>query len=151
MTADEEKMTQPELFLATLETPLQEGIVPYGPLVAATLAPLLGFFTLMLSHHISRLSKSLDQLVHAYGHWIPGSLGSGPGGSIGSYTGKETLALGVWLISWAIFHSLWRKQELSILTWIPWFLGALLLVALGFLHPLVDPIVLFLGSSLGLI
>jgi len=151
MTANEEKMTQPEPVLVSPKVPLQEGIVPSGALVAATLAPVLGFFTLMLSHHISRLSKSLDQLVHAYGHWIPGSLGSGPDGSIGSYTGKETLALAVWFISWAVFHGLWRKQELSILTWIPWFLGALLLVTLGFLHPLVDPIVLFLGSRLGLI
>lgn len=124
---------------------------PTGPLVAATMAPVLGFFTLMLSHHISRLSASLDQLVHAYGHWIPGSLGSGPDGSIGSYAGKETLALVVWFVSWGIFHYFWREQDLSIATWIPWFLGTLSLIILGFFHPIIDPVVLFLAGSLGLV
>jgi hypothetical protein len=125
--------------------------IPSGALIAATLSPLLGFFTLMISHHISRLSKSLDQLVHSYGHWIPGSTGSGPDGSIGSYTGKETLALAVWLTSWLVFHLLWRNRELSIKTWIPWFFGGLFLLTLGFFHPLIDPIVLFIAESLKLI
>ena len=66
-----------------------------GPVVAASMSLLLGFLTLMISHHISRLTKELDKIVHAYGHWIPGSTGSGPDGSIGSYSGKETLAIGV--------------------------------------------------------
>lgn len=125
--------------------------LPSGPLVAASLAPILGFFTLMVSHHISRLSKNLDHLVHAYGHWIPGSLGTGPDGSIGSYTGKETLALVVWLSSWLLFHVLWRNRELSVKAWIPWFLGSIFLVTLGFFHPLIDPIVLFIAGSLALI
>jgi hypothetical protein len=125
--------------------------IPSGALVAASLAPILGFFTLMVSHHISRLSKNLDHLVHAYGHWIPGSLGTGPDGSIGSYTGKETLALAVWLLSWLLFHVLWRKWEFSVKTWIPWFLGSIFVVTLGFFHPLIDPIVLFIASSLELI
>lgn len=64
-----------------------------GPVVAATLAPILGFFTLMAIHDPSRLTKGLDQLVHSFGLWIPGAVGSGPAGSIGSYSGKETLAL----------------------------------------------------------
>ncbi len=122
-----------------------------GALIAATLSPLLGFFTLMLSHHISRLSKSMDQLIHAYGHWIPGSIGSGPDGSIGSYTGKETLALIVWLVSWLIFHQCWRHKELSITAWIPWYLGGVGVVTLGFFHPLIDPLILFVAESLKLI
>jgi hypothetical protein len=133
---------------ASVETLVQ---VPSGALIAATFSPLLGFFTLMLSHHISRLSKSLDQLVHSYGHWIPGSTGSGPDGSIGSYTGKETLALAVWLTSWLVFHLVWRNRELSVKNWIPWYLSALLLLTLSFFHPLIDPIVLFIAESLKLI
>lgn len=125
--------------------------IPSGALIASTLSPLLGFFTLMLSHHISRLSKSLDQLVHSYGQWIPGSTGSGADGSIGSYTGKETLALAVWLASWLLFHLLWRNRELSVKNWIPYFLGGLLLLTLSFFHPLIDPIILFIAGSLKLI
>lgn len=134
---------------APSEEPFKQ--IPSGALIAATVSPLLGFFTLMLSHHISRLSKSLDQLVHSYGHWIPGSTGSGPDGSIGSYTGKETLAMAVWLASWLLFHLLWRNRELSVKNWIPYFLGGLLLLTLSFFHPLIDPIVLFIAERLKLI
>jgi hypothetical protein len=118
-----------------------------GPLIAATLAPVLGFYTLMISHHVSRVTKELDKLVHSYGHWIPGSQGSGPDGSIGSYSGKETLALMVWFVSWAIFHFLWRKQELSVSRWIPIFLGLLAFVTLCLFHPFIDPILMLLLSS----
>jgi hypothetical protein len=121
-----------------------------GPVVAATLAPILGFFTLMASHHVSRLSSGLDKLVHAYGYWIPGSVGSGPGGSIGSYSGKETLALAAWGLSWLLLHFLWRNQDFSLRRWLPVFCGALALVTLGFFHPLADPLVLGLAGLFGL-
>lgn len=121
-----------------------------GPLVAASMSLLLGFLTLMISHHISRLTKELDKIVHAYGHWIPGSTGSGPEGAIGSYSGKETLAIGVWLISWLIFHFLWRKQDLSLQVWTRIFIMSLVVITLGFFHPLSDPIVLFIAGLFGL-
>jgi hypothetical protein len=94
-----------------------------GVAIAATLAPLLGFYTLMITHHISRVSKPLEQMIHSYGHWIPGSVGSGALGSTGSYSGKEALAL---------------------LVWLPIFSMALLLVTLGFIHPVIDPLVIFI-------
>lgn len=121
-----------------------------GPVVAASLSLLLAFLTLMVSHHISRLTKQLDNIVHAYGHWIPGSTGSGPDGSIGSYSGKETLALFVWLVSWLIFHCLWRKQDLSLQAWTRFFVFSLVVITLGFFHPLSDPIVLFIASLFGI-
>lgn len=121
-----------------------------GPLVAASLSVLLALLTLMISHHISRLTKELDKIVHAYGHWIPGSTGSGPDGSIGSYSGKETLALLVWLLSWACLHLLWRRQNLSLRRWTPIFVIALLLITLGFFHPLSDPIVLLIADLFGI-
>lgn len=121
-----------------------------GPAVAASLAPLLGFVTLMVTHHVSRLTPALDQLVHSWGYWIPGALGSGPDGSIGSYSGKETLALLVWGSSWLLFHFLWRKQDFPIHGWIPAYAGALALILLGFFHPVIDPIVLGLASLTGL-
>ena len=122
-----------------------------GPVVAASLSLLLAFLTLMISHHVSRLTKELDKIIHAYGHWIPGSTGSGPTGSIGSYSGKETLALIVWLVSWLILHMLWRKQDYSLHAWIPLFLGGLGLITLGFFHPLTDPVVLFLAGIFGIL
>ncbi|NOT86181.1 MAG: hypothetical protein HOP02_15705 [Methylococcaceae bacterium] len=118
-----------------------------GPIIAATLSPLLGFYTLMISHHVSRVTKDLDKLVHSFGHWIPGSTGTGPDGSIGSYSGKETLALGIWLLTWAIFHVLWQKQDLPVNRWIPLFLGAIGFVTLCLFHPFIDPILLLLLSQ----
>ncbi len=121
-----------------------------GPVVAVSLSVLLAFLTLMVSHHISRLTPGLDKLVHSYGYWIPGSQGRGPDGSIGSYSGKETLALLVWLLSWGLFHGLWRKQEFSLRVWTRFFVISLLLITLGFFHPLSDPIVLFIAGFFGL-
>ena len=121
-----------------------------GPVVAASLSLLLAFLTLMISHHISRLTKELDNIVHSFGYWIPGSTGSGPAGSIGSYSGKETLALVVWLVSWLILHFLWRKQDFSLPAWTRIFVISLGLITLGFFHPLADPVVLFVASLFGL-
>jgi hypothetical protein len=121
-----------------------------GPVIAATLAPLLAFVTLMVSHHISRLSPALDRAVHAYGYWIPGAVGSGPDGSIGSYSGKETMAVVVWVISWLIFHYLWRQQDFSLRRWSQFYVISLLIITLGFFHPVIDPLVLLISSTLGL-
>lgn len=121
-----------------------------GPAVAASLSLLLAFLTLMITHHVSRLTPTLDKWVHGYGYWIPGSRGSGPDGSIGSYSGKETLALGVWLASWLILHFLWRKQDLALEIWTRLFVIGLALITLGFFHPLADPIVLFIAGWFGL-
>lgn len=115
-----------------------------GVVIAATLSPLLGFYTLMITHHVSRVSKQLDQLIHSYGQWMPGSVGSGALGSTGSYSGKLALALMVWLVSWAVFHALWRQQNLSLQKWLPIFSIGLLVVTLGFIHPVIDPVVIFI-------
>jgi hypothetical protein len=121
-----------------------------GPVIAASLSLLLAFLTLMVSHHISRLTPGLDKLVHAYGYWIPGSTGKGPEGSIGSYSGKETLALGVWFVSWLIFHLLWQKQDFPLQAWTRIFVIGLVVITLGFFHPLADPVVLFIAGLFGL-
>lgn len=127
-----------------------EEAIHSGPLVAATLAPLLGFFTLAFSHHISRLSPELDKAVHKFGHWIPGALGTGADGSIGSYSGKETLAIGVWLVSWLLLHVCWRKLDLSLNMWLRCFMGGLACITLAFFHPLIDPVVIALAGVFNL-
>ena len=121
-----------------------------GPVVAASLSLLLAFLTLMVTHHISRLTPGLDKLIHSFGYWIPGSTGKGPDGSIGSYSGKETLAMGVWLLSWLIFHFLWRKFDFPLQAWTRIFVIGLVVITLGFFHPLSDPIVLFIADLFGL-
>lgn len=120
-----------------------------GPIIAASLAALLGMLTLVITHHISRLTKGLDKLIHSYGYWMPGATGSGPDGSIGSYSGKETLALLIWGVTWIILHFLWRKQNLSLRAWVPFFLGFLGFLVLGLFHPLIDPVVLFIAKFFG--
>ena len=77
------------------------------------------------------------------------STGHGALGSTGSYAGKESLALIVWLGSWAVFHYLWRKQDLSLQGWLPIFASGLLVVTLGFIHPVIDPVILLLRDFLG--
>jgi hypothetical protein len=120
-----------------------------GPIVAATLSGLLGLLTLVVTHHVSRLTKGLDQMIHSFGYWIPGSTGTGPDGSIGSYSGKETLALLVWAMLWPLFHYLWRKQDFSLSALTPLVVGALVFLMLGLFHPLIDPVVLFIAGFFG--
>jgi hypothetical protein len=120
-----------------------------GSIVAATLSALLGLLTLVITHHVSRLTKGLDQMIHSFGYWIPGSTGTGPDGSIGSYSGKETLALIVWGVAWLLFHYLWRKQDFSLKALTPLVVGALVFLMLGLFHPLIDPVVLFIAGFFG--
>lgn len=131
------------------QEPTEQETLFSGPAIAATVSLLLGFYTLMITHHISRLSKEMDKFIHSYGYWIPGSTGVGPDGSIGSYAGKEALALLVWGLSWTIFHLLWRKQDIPVRGWLPIFLGGLLLVSLAFIHPIIDPFILLLIDVFG--
>ena len=52
------------------------------------------------------MSEGFTTSVHRIGKlWMPGAEGIGP------YSGKETLSLLVWLVSWAILHPLLRKTE----------------------------------------
>lgn len=121
-----------------------------GPAVAASISPLIGFIALMITHHVSRLTPALDRLVHSWGYWMPGALGQGPDGSIGSYSGKETLALMAWAASWALFHFSWKNVDFCINRWIPLYTGFLFLIVLCFLHPVIDPVVLILADLTGL-
>ncbi len=139
-----DKSNTEELDTLESDTPLYS-----GPVIAASLSALLGLLTLVVTHHISRLTKGLDKLIHSYGYWMPGSTGTGPDGSIGNYSGKETLALLVWTATWLIFHYLWRKQDFSLRAWTPFFLGTLVFLMLGLFHPLIDPVVLFIAGLFG--
>jgi hypothetical protein len=69
---------------------------------------------------------------------MPGATGTGPGGSIGPYSGKETLALAVWLLSWAVLFGALRKSSPGIAKSIRIFLIAIIVITVNFIDPVAD-------------
>ena len=83
--------------------------LPTGPAAAALLAAGLGLLSLSLSHVLSEVSTGFKNTMQTLGNfWIPGALGIGP------YSGKETVGLLVWLISWTALHAAFRRREVSL-------------------------------------
>lgn len=107
-----------------------------GP-AAATISAAFGCFLMMFTHHLSDTSKEREKIVWAIGSWIPGSHNpSKLWGNIGSYTGKETMLLIGWLVSWAIFHFLWKKKNIKTKTIFFWFFSLLIAATAMSWHPL---------------
>ena len=80
-----------------------------GPAAAALLGVGLGLLALALSHVASEASAAFRQAMQALGNaWIPGAQGIGP------YSGKETVGLLVWLLSWFALHLTLRRREVSL-------------------------------------
>jgi hypothetical protein len=91
--------------------------VPSGVAVAALLSAMLGMLTLAVVNVFTAGSKAFEAWVHGAGKlWMPGAEGIGP------YSGKETLALAVWLGSWIVLHVALRNRELAISRWLIVFL-----------------------------
>ena len=85
-----------------------------GPAAAAFLSTGIGCWAMMITHHLADTSKEMDTLVWKIGSWIPGSHNpSKLWGNIGSYSGKQTVLLIGWLLSWFILHRLWRQKNIS--------------------------------------
>ena len=102
---------------------------PSGPACAAVLAAALGVLALALVQVVSEVSASFKGAMQTLGNsWMPGAAGIGP------YSGKETVALLVWLLSWALLHAIWARKELSVGR-----LGTLALVLIGVATTLVWP------------
>jgi hypothetical protein len=81
--------------------------IPNGIAIAACLAAMIGMLTLGVIAFACEMSKPLTATVHNIGKiWMPGADGIGP------YSGKETLALLAWLVSWPVLHFLLRKKQL---------------------------------------
>lgn len=77
-----------------------------GAAQAAFLATMLGVLALALTNLGAEMSKTFETTVHQLGKlWMPGAQGIGP------YSGKETVALVVWLVSWWVLHRLLRTKE----------------------------------------
>jgi len=82
---------------------------PSGAALAATLSASLGVLALGVAQVLSEVSGTFKTAMQSLGNlWMPGATGIGP------YSGKETVALLVWLGSWALLHFIWRKRELAV-------------------------------------
>lgn len=75
---------------------------------AAILSAMLGMLTVGVVNLATSISGNFKEIVHSIGKiWMPGAEGIGP------YSGKETVALAVWLISWIILHHFLRDKEVD--------------------------------------
>lgn len=102
---------------------------PSGSALAAVLSASLGLLALAVAQVMSEVSTAFKAAMQSLGNlWMPGAAGIGP------YSGKETIALIVWLLSWVLLHALWARKELSVGR-----LGTLALVLIGVATTLVWP------------
>lgn len=82
---------------------------PTGPAVAALISAALGILALAVSQVLCEKSEAIKNAVHGLGKlWIPGAEGIGP------YSGKETIQLLVWVVSWALLHFVLRKKQIAL-------------------------------------
>ncbi len=108
-----------------------------GPAAAALISAGIGCFTMMVTHHLSDTSKDTEKLVWELGKWIPGSDSTNKlWGNIGSYTGKETMLLLGWLISWLILSNLWRNKQIKSRTIFFWMFALFIAATAMSWHPL---------------
>jgi hypothetical protein len=102
------------------------GARPSGPAAAAVLSIGLGGLLMAIVVGVSDANKAFESnVVHALGRlWVPGAAGIGP------YSGKFTVFLVGWLVSWALLHFLLRKRDLDLARWL---IGAGVLITLAML------------------
>lgn len=94
---------------------------PSGPAAAALVSGSLGLLAMSIAHTMADGSEAAKTAIHNLGKlWIPNAQGIGP------YSGKETIALLVWLGSWAILHFALRRREVNSTTY-----GIAFLVLIG--------------------
>jgi hypothetical protein len=108
-----------------------------GPAAAALISAGIGYFLMIISHHLSDTSEAREQLIWMLGSWIPGSHNASKlYGNIGPTTGKETVLLIGWLTSWAILHRLWRHKNIKPRTMFFWFSALFIISTAMSWHPL---------------
>ena len=85
-----------------------------GTAAAALISAAFSCFFMMLNQHFTSISKPWNEIVWSLGSWIPGSHNPDPlYGEIGSYSGKETILLISWLVSWHFLGLFWRDRQIK--------------------------------------
>ena len=85
-----------------------------GVAAAALVSASFSCFMLMVNQHLTSIFKAWNTIIWNLGDWIPGSKTGDPiYGEIGSYTGKQTVMLISWILSWIVLHQLWKNKEVS--------------------------------------
>jgi hypothetical protein len=110
-----------------------------GPAAAALISAGIGCVTMMVTHHFSDAdkSKSIENIVWMLGSWIPGSHNpSKLWGNIGSYSGKETMLLVGWLVSWVILSLLWKDKQIKSRTIFFWMFLLFIAATVMSWHPI---------------
>ncbi|MCY7368043.1 MAG: hypothetical protein LH474_07810 [Chamaesiphon sp.] len=108
-----------------------------GPAAAALISAGIGCFTMMVTHHLADTSKEREKFIWGLGKWIPGSdTGDKLWGNIGSYTGKETMLLVGWLVSWIILHQLLKNKQVKTSTIFLWIFGLFVASTAMSWHPM---------------
>ncbi len=110
-----------------------------GTAAAAFLSGGLACFAMMVVHHIADADKTkfVQGKLLELGAWIPGS--NNPDrlwGNIGNYTGKETVLLLVWLISWVLLSIVLKNKQVKGKTLIFWMITLMTLATAMAWHPL---------------
>ena len=91
----------------------------------------------MVNQHFTVIFKAWNDIVWSLGDWIPGSKYPDPVyGEIGSYSGKQTIMLVGWLLSWVILSKLWNKQQIRFKTIFFWMFFFLVAATVMNWHPL---------------
>jgi hypothetical protein len=110
MTTGTERMS-----VAIVETdgPAEPRVRPVGPAVAAILSIGIGGILMAIVVGISDANKAFEaDVIHALGKlWVPGAQGIGP------YSGKFTVFLLGWLLSWAGLHVVFRRRDVDLAKW----------------------------------
>ena len=96
-----------------------------GPAAAALISAGIGCFTMMVTHHLADTSKATEKFIWGLGKWIPGS-----------DTGKETMLLVSWLVSWMILHNLLKNKQVKTSTIFLWAFGLIVSAAVMSWHPM---------------
>jgi len=88
-----------------------------GPAAAALVSAAFSCLLLMIDQHFCSIFQSWNTIVWSLGDWIPGSKNPDQFyGEIGSYSGKETVMLIGWLVTWFILATLWRNRQIKFST-----------------------------------
>jgi hypothetical protein len=124
-------------FPAGLATGSQQPPATSGTAAAALISAGIGCFTMMVTHHLADTSKEREKFIWSLGKWIPGSdTGDKLWGNIGSYTGKETMLLVGWLVSWVILHNLLKHKQVKTRTIFIWMFGLVVAATAMSWHPM---------------